>query len=792
MTGSSIRPAKQRLTKVSDIDRALGPTENIYYLLDKLYCLNFVVYAEIDGRFDIERLAGALHAVQAEHPLLRARLALAGGRPWFKPVAADAHPIPIERGGLRDWRARIEAQLERPFVDEAPLARFMFFGTGARKSVAAMVFHHSIADGRSGADVFIEVLRRAGGEELPLSFRPARPSAQALDLVKLSGPVGATIRTFGYWLQQGRSALKQARQLPGFDMAVRRRAAHQRSCLSRSAKTKARALLEACRAHGVTMQGALGAAQLLAINDEFEVAAPRNLALNSLADLRGLLGGQPDPAGPGPVHRHGHHGALHPRRAGLLAPGRRCQEPAQGRARQRRCKPGSLHPSRGRALSTQRGRRPHGAGPRRPGPAVVDADERGPLRPGGAGRRRDASHAGLPGVAARPASDLRHGVEPGRRHAPESAVRPAQDRRLAGAAPGRRDGRSPRTGGERLKSAGAAKALSFAPTHLARRHVLLEVTDLRVTLHTSRGPADALRGVSFSMQRGDTVGLIGESGCGKRITALALMGLLPDGAHGRRLDPLRRPGADGAGRRRDVRAARRAHRHDLPGADDGAEPAAHHRPRRSPSRCACTRAWTPPRRAPRRCACSSACSCPTRAKRLDAYPHQLSGGQRQRVVIAIALACGPDLLIADEPTTALDVTIQREVLDLIAELVAEDGMGLLLISHDLGVMAETVQRMLVMYGGTVVESGPDRRPSSSAWRTPTRAACSRRGRGWAWRAARGWPPSPAACPSWPTCRPAAPSPSAARWVVDDCRRALPAPQAVGPTHQARCIRLDAV
>ena len=97
---------------------------------------------------------------------------------------------------------------------------------------------------------------------------------------------------------------------------------------------------------------------------------------------------------------------------------------------------------------------------------------------------------------------------------------------------------------------------------------------------------------------------------------------------------------------------------------------------------------------------------PQAAKRLDAYPHQLSGGQRQRVVIAMALACGPDLLIADEPTTALDVTIQREVLDLIDELVSADGMGLLLISHDLGVMAERVRQMLVMYAGEVVEGGP--------------------------------------------------------------------------------------
>jgi len=182
---------------------------------------------------------------------------------------------------------------------------------------------------------------------------------------------------------------------------------------------------------------------------------------------------------------------------------------------------------------------------------------------------------------------------------------------------------------------------------------------------------------------------------------------------------------------------------------------------------------------------------PDAQRRLDAYPHQMSGGQRQRVGIAIALACGPDLLIADEPTTALDVTIQREVLDLIAELVAEDGMGLLLISHDLGVMAETVRHLLVMYGGTVVESGPTETLFDSRAHPYTRGLFAARpqlglARGTRLQTIAGRVPEladlPAGCPFAERCE----------WVTEACRAALPAPHAVAAGHVARCIRLDAV
>ena len=233
---------------------------------------------------------------------------------------------------------------------------------------------------------------------------------------------------------------------------------------------------------------------------------------------------------------------------------------------------------------------------------------------------------------------------------------------------------------------------------------LLEVSNLHVRLQTHRGPADAVRGVGFSLARGETLGLIGESGCGKSLTAMSLMGLLPDSAEVS--GSIRFDGEEIVGRTDAQMCKLRGNRigmvfqepmtalnpvHTI--GHQVAEPLRLHRGLNA----AAARAEA--------IALLDRVGIPGAAQRLDAYPHQFSGGQRQRITIAMALACGPDLLIADEPTTALDVTIQQQILDLISDLVAERNMALILISHDLGVISQNVDRMLVMYGGSVVESG---------------------------------------------------------------------------------------
>ena len=178
------------------------------------------------------------------------------------------------------------------------------------------------------------------------------------------------------------------------------------------------------------------------------------------------------------------------------------------------------------------------------------------------------------------------------------------------------------------------------------------------------------------------------------------------------------------------------------------------------------------------------------AQRIGAYPHQFSGGQRQRITIAMALACGPDLLIADEPTTALDVTLQQQILELIGSLVAERGMALLLISHDLAVVAHNVRRTLVMYGGSVVESGPTAAVFAQRAHPYTRGLWAARPQLGARRARlatiAGTVPElvdlPPGCPFAGRCA----------FTIDACFTTVPAPTKLPGGHTVGCIRLDAV
>ena len=233
---------------------------------------------------------------------------------------------------------------------------------------------------------------------------------------------------------------------------------------------------------------------------------------------------------------------------------------------------------------------------------------------------------------------------------------------------------------------------------------LLDVQDLRLTLPSAQGPVAALRGLSFTLERGQTLGLIGESGCGKSLTALALMGLLPEGAQlqgalhfdGQDLAQLDEPAWCRLRGRRIAMVFQEPMTALNPLHTIGRQVA-------EPLRLHLGLSVAEARA--RALALLERVQLPQAAQRLDAYPHQLSGGQRQRVVIAIALACGPALLVADEPTTALDATLQHEVLQLLLRLVQEDGMALLLISHDLALMARSVQRLAVMYAGRFVEQG---------------------------------------------------------------------------------------
>jgi oligopeptide transport system ATP-binding protein len=237
------------------------------------------------------------------------------------------------------------------------------------------------------------------------------------------------------------------------------------------------------------------------------------------------------------------------------------------------------------------------------------------------------------------------------------------------------------------------------------REPLLSVEDLYVQFWTRRGTIHAVNGVSFDIAPGETLGIVGESGCGKSVTALGLLGILPragkvvDGSamfEGRDLVHL------------SDRQLRRVRGREI--AMVFQDPMTSLNPvltiGRQITEALETHFGMKGKAAQRRAAeLLDRVGIPTAAKRVRDYPHQFSGGMRQRAMIAMALACRPKLLIADEPTTALDVTIQAQILDLLRALVAEENAALILITHDLGVVAGMCERVNVMYAGMFMETG---------------------------------------------------------------------------------------
>ncbi|MET9408262.1 ABC transporter ATP-binding protein [Streptomyces sp. NPDC002935] len=328
----------------------------------------------------------------------------------------------------------------------------------------------------------------------------------------------------------------------------------------------------------------------------------------------------------------------------------------------------------------------------------------------------------------------------------------------------------------------ATEGTASAPSTASGRP-LLEVRNLEVTYP---GGAAAVRGVDLSLDAGQKLGIAGESGCGKSTLALALLRLLPAGT--RTSGEILLAGEDVLkmkwGRVRAVRWAGasivfQGAMHSLNAVhrvgDQIAEPILLHKKA------------TPAGARKKTGELLEQVGLP--AARADAYPHELSGGQRQRVMIAMALACDPQLVIADEPTTALDVMIQAQILRLIQQLVSEQEVGLVMISHDLAVLADTCDRLAVMYAGRVVEEGPARQVYEDArhpYGKALSAAFPRIGdtaSRFAPRGLPGDPPDPSALPSGCTFHPRCPV------ALDVCGTDDQVPRDAGAGRWAACVHV---
>jgi len=315
---------------------------------------------------------------------------------------------------------------------------------------------------------------------------------------------------------------------------------------------------------------------------------------------------------------------------------------------------------------------------------------------------------------------------------------------------------------------------------------LLEVDGLRTVFRGARGPVAAVNGVSFHIDAGETVGVVGESGSGKSVTALSLMRLIPD-------PPGRIAGGSIRFKGRDVLGLGARDLRDLRGKEIAMifqDPMTSLNPMLRVER-QMTEGIRLHLGLDKRAARDRAIEMlrlvgiPAAERRIRDYPHQFSGGMRQRVVIAIALSCNPALVLADEPTTALDVTIQAQILELMRALTRELNTAVMLITHDLGVVAGMCERILVMYGGSIVEEA-SRREIFYSPRHPYTIGLLKsvprldRPRGERLPQIEGLPPDlsrlPSGCPFHTRCP----------FATELCRQTVPLLREVAPGHRAAC------
>ncbi len=315
---------------------------------------------------------------------------------------------------------------------------------------------------------------------------------------------------------------------------------------------------------------------------------------------------------------------------------------------------------------------------------------------------------------------------------------------------------------------------------------LLEVQELETTFKTAEGIVHAVNGVSFGLKEGETLGVVGESGCGKSVTMLSVLGLIPSP-----------PGKIIAGQAnffgRDLMKMSNEEIRAVRGAQIGMvfqDPMTSLNPvltvgRQLTEPLMLHLGMTRKQAEDRAAEMLEIVGIPNAKDRLSDYPHQFSGGMRQRVMIAMALSCSPQVLIADEPTTALDVTIQAQITDLVKRLRNELGMAIIWITHDLGVVAGLAQRVIVMYGGYIIEEAPVNELYANPLhpytigligslprvdgKEPERLA-----------SIEGLPPilfeKPRHCPFAPRCK----------WVMERCWNENPVLETVAPEHRVAC------